>query len=93
MRWPWSSPGRPRIEGGPIDLDGPASVPFDPSYVQIAEATVGAVLLFQPSELAGVATEMSASKPPDEMVSRAGADLARGFRFHRVQNRLYDGGR
>jgi len=50
----------------------------DPSYVRTAEATGGAVLLFQPSELAGVATEMSASREHDEMVFRAGAQLAEG---------------
>jgi hypothetical protein len=50
----------------------------DPSYVRTAEATGGAVLLFQPSELAGVATEMSASRGHDEIVFRAGAQLPEG---------------
>lgn len=52
----------------------------DSSYVRIAEATGGHVLLFAPEELSGAADEMQASVGHDQTVLRASGNLTEGAR-------------
>jgi hypothetical protein len=54
----------------------PCQGTVDPAYVDIAEATGGSVLLFAPSEIAGVAAEMTLSDRHSEVVFRASSPRA-----------------
>lgn len=56
----------------------PCSGKVSPSYIRPSEATGGKVLLFKPTELAGVGDEMSASMGHAETVARAGGQLDDG---------------
>jgi hypothetical protein len=56
----------------------PCGRSVDSTYVRTAEATGGAVFLFDRTELAGVAEETSASMGHDATVFRAGGQLADG---------------
>ena len=49
----------------------PCAGNVDPSYVKVAEATGGKVLLFHPSELSGMSVDMRASEQHEETVLRA----------------------
>jgi hypothetical protein len=51
---------------------------IDPAYVRTAEATGGAVMLFQPTEVTGVVAEMSASRDHEDVVFRAAGRLIEG---------------
>ena len=56
----------------------PCSGKVDPSYIRSAEATGGKVFLFKPTEVSGVADDMSASREHRETLVRAGGQLDDG---------------
>jgi hypothetical protein len=56
----------------------PCAGKVDPSYILIAEATGGSVLLFHPSELGAAGSEMSAAQRHRETVFRAGGPVEEG---------------
>src|SRR5688572_12090630 len=61
----------------------PCAGVVDPSYVDLAEATGGSVLLFGPTELEGTAIEMAASSRHSDTVFRSTARLDDGIHeFH-----------
>jgi hypothetical protein len=53
----------------------PCAGKVDPSYVDVAEATGGRVLLFHPTEISGMAVDARASAEHDETVFRAVGQL------------------
>jgi von Willebrand factor A domain-containing protein 7 len=69
-----AQPQQPRYSFG-----WPCSGRVDPSYVRSAEATGGKVMLFKPTEVSGMADEMSASRGHGETVVRAGGQLDEGL--------------
>src|SRR5262245_8865 len=60
------------------DFGWPCSGKVDPSYIRSAEATGGKVMLFKPTEMSGIADEMSASMGHRETVLRVGGQLEEG---------------
>lgn len=60
------------------DPGWPCKGTVDPVYVQTAEATGGVVMLFKRGEVAGTAVEMRASNRHEEVVFRAGGQVAEG---------------
>jgi hypothetical protein len=60
------------------DPGWPCKGTIDPAYIQVAEATGGVVMLFQPAEFAGAAAELRGSDRHHEVVFRATGQLAEG---------------